>query len=143
MDKFSIVDNGYSISEVNRFVDDVINQTENMLNKMKILDEENEKLKKEIEKYRENERNLSNALYKAEEAGSSIKKEAYEERNTIIEDARRNASRIVNDALLRAEKIEFKRETLEKNLRVYKRKLRLALEEQSAVIDEIDEIKLD
>ena len=48
-----------------------------------------------------------------------LEKEAYEERNSIIEDARRNASRIINDALLRAEKVEFKTETLEKNLRVY------------------------
>ena len=31
-----------------------------------------------------------------------------EEKNSIIEEARKNASRIVNDALLRAEKIELK-----------------------------------
>lgn len=143
MDKFNIEDRGYSISEVNKFVDDVINQTESMLSKMKNLNDENESLKKEIEKYKENENNLKNALYKAEETGSRIKKDAYEERNEIIDSARRNASRIINDALLRAEKIELKVETLEKNLRVYKRKLKLALEEQSAIIDEMDEIKME
>ena len=143
MDKFNIEDRGYSISQVNKFVDDVINQTESMLSKMKNLNDENENLKKEIEKYKENENNLKNALYKAEETGSRIKKDAYEERNEIIDSARRNASRIINDALLRAEKIELKVETLEKNLRVYKRKLKLALEEQSAIIDEMDEIKME
>ena len=35
MDKFKIEENGYSIAEVNKFVDDVIAQTENMLEKMK------------------------------------------------------------------------------------------------------------
>ena len=143
MDKFKIEQNGYSINEVNKFVDDVITQTENMLVKMKKLNEENDELKKQIERYKESERNLTGALYKAEEIGSSIKNEAYKERNTIIEDARRNASRIINDALLRAEKIEFKTETLEKNLRVYKRKLRLALDEQLSIVDELDEIKME
>lgn len=143
MDKFRIEQNGYSINEVNKFVDDVIAQTESMLSKMKKLNEENDELKKQIERYRTNEVNLSNALYKAEEVGSSIKKEAYEEKNAIVEDARRNASRIINDALLRAEKIEFKTETLEKNLRVYKRKLRLALDEQLSIIDSLDEINME
>ena len=143
MDKFRIEQNGYSINEVNKFVDDVIAQTESMLSKMKKLNEENDELKKQIERYRTNEVNLSNALYKAEEVGSSIKKEAYEEKNAIVEDARRNATRIINDALLRAEKIEFKTETLEKNLRVYKRKLRLAPDEQLSIIDSLDEINME
>lgn len=143
MDKFSIEDKGYSVSQVNRFVDDVIVQTENILSKMKKLDEENVHLKEEIEKYKEREKNLNSALYRAEEAGSNIKKEAYEERNAIIDDARRNASRIINDALLRAEKIEFKAETMEKNMRIFKKKVRLAAEEQLALVDEIEEIKMD
>ena len=142
MDKFKVEDKGYSVSEVNKFVDDVIAQTEGMLDKMKKLHDDNEKLKSEIVNYKKSEGELKRALYKAEEASTEIRKGAYEERNYIIDDARKNASRIVNDALLRAEKIEIRSDTLERNMRIFKRKLKLVVEQQLAVIDEIEELKL-
>ncbi len=142
MNKFTVTENGYSIPEVNKFVDDVISQTEGILEKMKKMHHENDLLKSEIEKYRKEENNLKNALIKAEQSSSDIKKQAYDERSEIIEDARKNASRIVNDALLRAEKIEIKSDTLERNMRLFKKKLKLVVEQQLAVIDEIEEIDL-
>lgn len=70
------------------------------------------------------------------------KKTSYDEKNTIIEEARKNASRIVNDALLRAEKIEIKADTLERNMRIFKKKLKLVVEQQLTVIDEIEDLDL-
>lgn len=142
MDKFSIVERGYSVTEVNKFVDDVIAQTEGMLEKMKKQRYENESLKSEIERYKRQEADLRHALLKAEQSSNEIKRYAYEEKNTIIEDARKNASRIVNDALLRAEKIEIKADTLERNIRIFKKKLKLVVEQQLAVVEEIEELKL-
>lgn len=143
MDKFMVVERGYSITEVNKFVDDVIAQTESMLDKMKKQHKEGVELKLELERYKKMEADLRNALFKAEQSSSDIKKQAYEERDTIIEEARKNASRIVNDALLRAEKIELKTDTLERNLRIFKKKLKLVVEQQLAVVEEIEELKLD
>ena len=60
----------------------------------------------------------------------------------IIEDARKNASRIVNESLLRAEKIELKADTLERNARIFKKKLRLVIEQQLAAVDEIEIIDI-
>ncbi len=142
MDKFKIVENGYSVSEVNKFVDDVIAQTESMLEKMKKQHKDNEELQRRIDHYKRIETELKNALFKAEQSSSEIKKQAYEEKNAIIEEARKNASRIVNDALLRAEKIEIKTDTLERNLRIFKKKLKLVVEQQLTVIDEIEELEL-
>jgi len=142
MNKFSIVEKGYSVIEVNKFVDDVITQTEGMLEKMKKQRRENDVLKAEIEKYRKIENDLKSALFRAEQSGSDIKRHAYEEKNVIIEEARKNASRIVNDALLRAEKIEIKADTLERNMRIFKKKLKLVVEQQLAVVEEIEELKL-
>ena len=51
MNKFSIAQAGYNVAEVNKFVDDVIAQTESMLDKMKKQRDENESLKKEIPDY--------------------------------------------------------------------------------------------
>ena len=100
MDKFTVEPNGYSISEVNKFVSDVISQTESILSKMKAQKAEIERLNKELIKYQNIEKNLQDALYKSEEQAQNIRKSAYEEKEIIIQDAKTNASRIVNDALL-------------------------------------------
>ncbi len=142
MDKFTVTEKGYSITEVNKFIENVISQTENMLDKMKKQQREVELLKKEIENYKRIESDLKSALFRAEQSSNEIKKMAYDEKNTIIEDARRNASRIINDALLRAEKIELKTDTLERNMRIFKKKLKLVVEQQLSVIDEIEELDL-
>ncbi len=142
MNRFSIVENGYSKEEVNKFVDDVIAHTEDVIKRVKLQQDKIESLKKELEHYKSIEDNLKNSLYKAEAAGSDIKKQAIEERNMIVEDAKKNASRIVNDALLRAEKIEIKADVLERNMRIFKKKLRLVIEQQLTVVDEIEELEI-
>ena len=142
MDRFTITEKGYSVQEVNKFIENVISQTEGMLAKMKTQQKEIEQQKKEIENFKRIEQDLKSALFRAEQSSNEIKKQAYDERNIIIEDARRNASRIVNDALLRAEKIELKTDTLERNMRIFKKKLKLVVEQQLAVIDEIEELDL-
>ena len=143
MDKFTIEGNGYSVSEVNKIVDDVIKQTESNLDKLKKSHEELEKARQELYHYREIESNLNDALYKAEQSSNEIKKSALAERDVIISDARKNASRIVNDALIRAEKAELKADTLERNVRIFKKKLKLIVEQQLAVVDEIEDLHMD
>ena len=143
MDKFKVEPNRYSIPEVNKFVSDVISQTESMLDKMKSQKAEIERLNRELSKYQNIESNLQDALYKSEEQAQNIRKSAYEEKEAIINDARLNASRIVNDALLRAEKAEIKADALERNTRIFKKKLKLIVEQQLSVVDEIEELKLE
>lgn len=138
MDKFSLEVNGYSRSEVNKFIDDVIANTESMIKRVKSQQLEINNLKEEIIKYKRMEETLKGSMYKAEEASTNIKKQAMDESKIIVEEARRNASRIVNDALLRAEKIEIKADTLERNVRIFKKKLKLVIEQQLAVVDEIE-----
>ena len=143
MDKFTIETNGYSVSEVNKFVDDVIKQTESNLDKLKKSHEELENAKNELKHYKEIESNLNDALYKAEQSSNEIKKSALSERDIIIADARKNASRTVNDALIRAEKAELKADTLERNVRIFKKKLKLVVEQQLAVVEEIEDLHMD
>lgn len=142
MDKFSIEANGYSQSEVNKFIDDVIANTESMIKRVKSQQVEINNLKEEIVKYKKMEDTLKGSMYKAEEASTNIRKQAMDEGKIIVEEARRNASRIVNDALLRAERIELKADTLERNARIFKKKLKLVIEQQLAVVDEIEILDL-
>lgn len=143
MEKFSYETNGYNRREVNNFVDEVITQTEGIVKRCKDQRNEIEKLKEELKHYRNLESSLKGAIIRAEEAGDNIKRMAREESNMIITDAKNNASRIVNEALLRAEKIEVKTETLENNMRIFKRKLKLIMEQQMAVVEEIEVLDLE
>ena len=138
MDKFTYEQNGYNREEVNKFVDDVIVQTEAVINRVKSQQDEIESLKKELEHYKSIEETLKSALLNAEKASTDIKKNAIEESKLIVMDAKRNASHIVNDALLRAERIETKADTLERNIVTFKRRLKMIIDQQLAVIEDID-----
>ena len=143
MRKFSYEANGYNRSEVNQFVSDVISQTEGIIRKCKEQSNEVLKLKQELEHYRSLEDNLKTAIMKAEETGDNIKRMAREEHELIVRDAKNNASRIVNEALLKAEKIENQADTLERNMKIFKKKLKIIMEQQMAVVEEIEVLELD
>lgn len=143
MEKFSYETNGYNRDEVNKFINDVIVQTENIVSRCRKQRDEIESLKKELEHYKNLEKSLNMAILKAEETGDNIKRMARDEAEMIIGDAKGNASRIVNESLLRAEKIENRADILERNLNIFKRKLRIIVEQQMAVVDEIEVLELD
>lgn len=143
MEKFSYETNGYNRDEVNKFINDVIVQTENIVSRCRKQRDEIESLKKELEHYRNLEKSLNMAILKAEETGDNIKRMARDEAEMIIGDTKGNASRIVNESLLRAEKIENRADILERNLKIFKRKLRIIVEQQMAVVDEIEVLELD
>lgn len=142
MEKFNYEPNGYNRKEVHQFISDVIDETEGIIEKCKQQREEIQKLKLELEHYKNLENGLKDAMIRAEESADHIKKMAREEARMIVTDSKNNASRIVNEALLKAEKIENKRELLEQNMKIFKKKLRIIMEQQQAVVEEIDELEL-
>ena len=130
MEKFSYEANGYNRNQVNQFVEEVITQTEGIIKRCKEQKNEIENLRQELEHYKNIETSLKDAIIRAEEAGDNIKRMAREESEMIVTDAKHNASRIVNEALLKAEKIEVQSERLQNNIKIFKRKLKLIVEQQ-------------
>ena len=143
MEKFSYETNGYNRREVNDFVNEVIRETEGIITKVRNQTNELAELRKELEHYKSLEGSLQQAIRKAEETNNAMKQLACEERDAILENAKHNASRIVNEALLKADKIDHEREQIEKNMRIFKKKLRLIVEQQMAVVDEIEVLELE
>ena len=143
MEKFNYEANGYNRNQVNQFVEEVITQTEGIIKRCKEQKNEIENLRQELEHYKNIETSLKDAIIRAEEAGDNIKRMAREESEMIVTDAKHNASRIVNEALLKAEKIEVQSERLQNNIKIFKRKLKLIVEQQMEVVDEIEVLDLD
>ena len=67
---------------------------------------------------------------------------ARDESSRLIDDAKKNASRIVNNALLEAEKTQRETEQLRRNIITSKRRLKTILENQLDLVDDIDHIEL-
>ena len=143
MEKFSYEENGYNRSEVNRFVGEVIENTEVIIKRVKEQRKEIEDLKKELEHYKNIEGTLKQAIYNAQAASDNIKRLAREESDMLVTEAKHNANRIVNEALLRAEKVELESDTLLRNTRIFKKKLRTIVEQQLQIVDEIELLELE
>ena len=152
MEKFSRVLRGYDPDEVNSFLDKVIAKVEAMIKEIdekdkqiasyKTLEEENKKLNDKIAQFSRMEENLKRAILMAEKTSEQIKLTAYQERDIIVGDAKKNANRIVNEALLKAEEIEKETDNLRRNMIVFKKRLREALETQLELVDDIEKIDI-
>ena len=138
MQGFNKIIRGYDPKEVNRFIDEVITETEKRNNEKKDVEFKLNSLEAELTHYKALESTLNRSIIVAEQAGDQIKSSAREEARSIVEDAKRNANRIVNEALVRAEKTEFETNLLRKNIRVFKNRLRGLVEAQLEMVEDID-----
>lgn len=142
MDKFSTGLAGYKKEEVNKFVNDVIKQVEQMLADLRTKDIKMQELKNSLEHYKNMENTFNRAILVAEDASSQIKRIARDESATLIEEAKKNASRIVNDALIQAEKTQIETAQLKRNIVTFKRRLRTIIESQLDLVDDIDHLDI-
>ncbi len=147
----------YTPEEIDNFLDKVINQVEKMIEDNKIKNREiilKDKRIEELERqlsgvkqiqdklshYERMEDTLNRAILMAQRTSDQIKSTAHRESEIILEDAKRNANRIVNESLLKAEKTEMEAEALKRNVIIFKRKLRSIIEDQLAMVDEIEKV---
>ena len=143
MKKFDKSLNGYNIHQVNAFVDDVVEKVDSMITKMKQKDLEIDRLNKELEHYKNMDATLNRAVVIAEEAASKYRDVSLNESDAIINEAKKNANRIINDALMKAEHIEEESARLRRNIITYKRRIRNLIEQQAEIIDDLDKIDME
>lgn len=140
MNGFNTVFRGYDKEEVKKYLDKVIKEYERLLNEKKIVDEKVNDLSKQLEKYEQLESTLNRALFSAESASDEIKRVARLEAEGLINEAKRNANRIINDALIKAEKANDDADRLKRNVTLLKKRLRAIIEGQLEVIEEMDRL---
>ena len=109
---------------------------------VKRLQQENLNLKNQLNYYKQIEATLNNSMSMIRTTGEQIRNNAFKEREVILIDAKNNASSILNDALIRAEKISMESDKLKKDVVVYKNKVRSLIECQLEMIDDIERIEI-
>ena len=142
MKRFSIVENGYDVDEVNRFIDIVIGRLEKLNAENAAYVAKIEKLNLKIQENRPQEDKLEKAILAVQESADRMKEVSKEEARIIVEEAKNNANSIVHEALIRAEKIEQENMILEKNIKIYKERVKSLLEAQLKIADDLDKIEL-
>ena len=137
MRRFSIVNNGYNIEEVNDFIDVVIKKLE------KLSIENNDYLKQLEELKNNRDKNVdvkvAKAIVAANETIDRMKELAKEEASLIVKEAKDNASAIVHEALVNAQKQEQEYQMLKKKYNVYKSKIESLAKSQLSLVDDEEE----
>lgn len=143
MKRFTIVQNGYNVEEVNRFIDIVIKRLEKLNNDNSLLQVKISSLEEQLKEKKVEEAKLSEAILAAQQTSDRIKTLAREEANMIVEQAKNNANSIVHEALLNAEKTEHEAMLLKKNITVYKNRVKNIIKSQLEIAEDLDKYDLD
>lgn len=143
MKRFSVVSNGYDIDEVNRFIDIVIGRLEKLNAENAAYSAKIEKLNSKLQDNNNYDINkLEKAILAVQETTDKMKEVAKEEARIIVDEAKNNANAIVHEALVNAEKTEQERALLEKNIKVYKQRMKTLVEGQLDLIEELDKVDI-
>ena len=159
MERFNRTLRGYDPEEVNVFLDKVIGKVETMVSELKKKDEiiaeknkqiesysnlidENKNLKEKLAQYERIEGTLNRAIIMAQKTSDQMRLAASKESELVIEEAKKNANRIVNEALLRAEKTQMEANNLRRNISIFKRRIKDIVEAQLEVIEELEKVEL-
>jgi len=140
---FDTVKRGYDQEQVKYYLDEIINEYEKLLNAKKESDRKVIELSERLEYFKQLEKTMNRAIFSAETTSDEIKKVARQEAESLITEAKRNANRIINDALLKAEKASDDADRLKRNISLLKRRLKSIIEGQLEIIEEMDKIEFE
>ena len=126
----------YDKEEIKEILDYAIRKIEQNISTIKDQQIEIDRLKKELEKAHNMSYNYN--YEKEEQIRRELKENAKKKAELIINEARNNANKIINDALIETQKLDMKKEMLEKNIKQLKSKVREVLTKQFELIDEIE-----
>ena len=142
MKRFNIVDQGYDIEQVHKFIDIVIRKLEKLNTENAEYIKEIEELNLKLKENKTDEDKLERAILAVQETSDRMKDVAKEEARIIVEEAKNNANSIVHEALIRAERIEHDNMMIEKNMKAYKERIKSLLEAQLRIAEDLDKIEL-
>lgn len=134
--RFSKKINGYSVEEVDDFLDQVTSEYERLYKENAEFKNALEQGQKDLEHYRNVEQTLQNTLVMAQTTAEDVKKAAQQQAEQIIRDAQSEARRSVDDLNRQQFEITKKTEELKKQFEVYKAKMQSLLISQLEILED-------
>lgn len=134
--KFSKKFNGYSVDEVDDFLDQVTLEYEKLYKENNEYKNKIDQYEKDLEHYRNVEKTLQNTLVMAQTTADDIKSMAQKQAEQIIRDAQSEARRSVDDLNKQQYDITKKNEEMKKQFEVYKAKMEALLISQLEMLQD-------
>ena len=129
---------GYDKDEVNEFLEQVLKDYENVLEENKSLKTDLTQTQAQISHFNSIEETLQKSILTAQEAAEDVRRNAMKESKLIIKEAEKNADRIVNEALSRAQQISVEIEDLKKQSKVFRNRFKMLIEAQLDLVSTDD-----
>lgn len=126
--------NGYSMQEVDDFLNLVIDGYERLYKENMDCKDRITKLEENIARYQSIENTLQSTLLVAQSAGEQVQKNAEEKASNIIADANNKAKEIVANSFEEVKKLEYRYEELKRGIDVYTAKMTALLESQLGLL---------
>jgi cell division initiation protein len=134
--KFSKKLNGYSVDEVDDFLDQVTLEYEKLYKENAEYRLQIEQSERDLERYRNVEKTLQNTLVMAQTTAEDVKNAAQKQADQIIRDAQSEARRSVDDLNREQYEVTKKIEDMKKQFEVYKAKMQALLISQLEILED-------
>lgn len=121
---------GYDEDEVNEFLDQVIKDFEAAIREKNEWQTKAEDLEERVEHFSAIEDTLNKSIMVSQETAEEVRKSSNKESQLIIQEAEKNADRLINDALNRTKKMELEMQELKKQASVYRMRFKMLVEAQ-------------
>ena len=125
---------GYSMKQVDEFLNQVIDGYENLYKDNRDLNDKIRTLSETIAKFSENDETIKRTLLSAQSASDQIQRNANERSDIIIQAAQNKAVEIVSGAHQEVRDLTNRYEELKINMSTYINKMTMLLESQIAVL---------
>lgn len=126
---------GYDESDVDAFLDDVIQNFENLYRENTALKEKLSEKSERVDSFQGMEETLKKAIVVAQEAGDSLKMNARREGELIVREAEINAKKIIDEAMNRAQKLISEHDSVRKDAVVCRARLKTVLQAQLELLE--------
>ena len=134
--------NGYSMSQVDEFLDEIAADISAMAKENASLTAKMRVLVEKIEEYRQTEDSMRLALLSAQKMGAQVESEAQEKADTIVAQARETAARLTRHATQGIANEEAKLEEAKKATNRFIEHMRLVCEKQLTFYDKLGSMDL-
>ena len=131
--------NGYSVVEVDEFLDEVTSEYEKLYKDTNELSSKIEDLEQKLEHYKSIEGTLQNTLIMAQGTAEEIKNMAKQQADQIVRDARSNIKSTVDELDSRVMLKTRELEDLKKQIDIYKAKMEALLISQLELLKDVND----
>ncbi|GEB76425.1 DivIVA domain-containing protein [Sporolactobacillus inulinus] len=129
---------GYDEDEVNDFLDQIIKDYEALIREKKDLEQEAKNTSEKLSHFSNIETTLNKSILVAQETAEEVKQNANKEAKLIVMEAKKNADRIINEALEKSRKVTLNIEELKKEANVYRTRFQMLIEAQLELLKSDD-----